>query len=416
MWTASDDAWLEDLFVMENARRTGLGRAMVLAAIDRAEERNCRRIELDVDDVNEAAVALYKDLGFAEKHGGAAIDGPPALRSFAALLAGAVLVHQLWWTGFTASPAHSVLIAAAIWSLGDPGRRLRPLAAVAVVVLALDWPRVSDHLLIVLAACVGMLLRPRWDDLAPLLRGEAILLYAAAAFAKLNTDFLDPAVSSAVPMAMRLPLAGDWVARPAIYGTIGVEASLAVLLAVPRTRRAGVVVGLLFHAVLALAGNVPFAAVMAAVYVAFVPGPRVPRLAPLALGGAWLLGVLVDPAPGVTSGGLGDGMRWTVAAALVVAAVRVGPALPVRGRMHPALGVILALLALNAAAPYLGLKRQYTFAPFSDLRTRPGDWNHLLVPEAVRVGSTQRAVPRGGFQIGRKATRSTERPPTMSVS
>ena len=72
IWTASDDAWLEDLFVAEEARRSGLGRAMVLAAIDRAEQRNCRRIELDVDDVNEPARALYKNLGFAEKHGGSA--------------------------------------------------------------------------------------------------------------------------------------------------------------------------------------------------------------------------------------------------------------------------------------------------------------------------------------------------------
>ena len=73
VWTASDDAWLEDLFVTEHARRAGLGRAMVLAAIDRAEQRNCRRIELDVDDVNEPARALYAGLGFAEKHGGAAL-------------------------------------------------------------------------------------------------------------------------------------------------------------------------------------------------------------------------------------------------------------------------------------------------------------------------------------------------------
>ena len=73
LWTASDDAWLEDLYVTEAARRSGLGRAMVLAAIDRAEQRNCRRIELDVDDVNGPARALYADLGFAEKHGGAAL-------------------------------------------------------------------------------------------------------------------------------------------------------------------------------------------------------------------------------------------------------------------------------------------------------------------------------------------------------
>ncbi len=77
IWTAADDAWLEDLFVTESARRTGLGRTMVLAALNRAEERNCRRIELDVDDVNEAAVALYKDLGFAQKHGGSALMVKP---------------------------------------------------------------------------------------------------------------------------------------------------------------------------------------------------------------------------------------------------------------------------------------------------------------------------------------------------
>ena len=73
LWTAAEDAWLEDLFVTEAARRTGLGKAMVLAAIDRAEQRNCRRIELDVDDANEPARALYRSLGFAEKHGGAAL-------------------------------------------------------------------------------------------------------------------------------------------------------------------------------------------------------------------------------------------------------------------------------------------------------------------------------------------------------
>ncbi len=56
----------------EEARRTGLGKAMVLGAIDRAEQRDCRRIELDVDDVNEPARALYQALGFAEKHGGSA--------------------------------------------------------------------------------------------------------------------------------------------------------------------------------------------------------------------------------------------------------------------------------------------------------------------------------------------------------
>ena len=72
IWTEAEDCWLEDLYVEEAARGTGLGRAMVQAAIGRARERGCRRIELDVDDANHPARALYESLGFAEKNNGSA--------------------------------------------------------------------------------------------------------------------------------------------------------------------------------------------------------------------------------------------------------------------------------------------------------------------------------------------------------
>jgi GNAT superfamily N-acetyltransferase len=64
VWTSADDCWLEDLFVLESARRTGLGRALVEACCDRARERGCRRIELDTNEDNEAALALYEACGF----------------------------------------------------------------------------------------------------------------------------------------------------------------------------------------------------------------------------------------------------------------------------------------------------------------------------------------------------------------
>ena len=70
VWTAAEDCWLEDLFVAEVARGSGLGKAVVEAAIGRAAARGCRRIELDVDDENAPARALYERLGFAEKNGG----------------------------------------------------------------------------------------------------------------------------------------------------------------------------------------------------------------------------------------------------------------------------------------------------------------------------------------------------------
>jgi ribosomal protein S18 acetylase RimI-like enzyme len=64
VWTGADDCWLEDLFVRDDARRGGVGRALVDAAVDRARARGCRRIELDVNEENRAALAFYRSLGF----------------------------------------------------------------------------------------------------------------------------------------------------------------------------------------------------------------------------------------------------------------------------------------------------------------------------------------------------------------
>lgn len=68
IWHAATDCWLEDLFVRERARRRGLGSALVEAAVNRARERGCRRIELDVSDANPAGWALYERHGFSADH------------------------------------------------------------------------------------------------------------------------------------------------------------------------------------------------------------------------------------------------------------------------------------------------------------------------------------------------------------
>jgi GNAT superfamily N-acetyltransferase len=64
VWKSAEDCWLEDLFVREEARRAGLGRALVEVALERARERGCKRIELDVNEDNTAARALYEACGF----------------------------------------------------------------------------------------------------------------------------------------------------------------------------------------------------------------------------------------------------------------------------------------------------------------------------------------------------------------
>jgi GNAT superfamily N-acetyltransferase len=70
VWWEAEDCWLEDLYVEDSARGIGLGRALVQAALDRARERGCRRVELDVNTGNATARALYESLGFATGKGG----------------------------------------------------------------------------------------------------------------------------------------------------------------------------------------------------------------------------------------------------------------------------------------------------------------------------------------------------------
>jgi ribosomal protein S18 acetylase RimI-like enzyme len=65
VWKAAPDAWVEDLFVRADARRSGLGDALITLATKVAAQRGARRIELDTNEDNVAALALYERHGFS---------------------------------------------------------------------------------------------------------------------------------------------------------------------------------------------------------------------------------------------------------------------------------------------------------------------------------------------------------------
>lgn len=65
VWTGAYDCWLEDLYVRADARRSGIGRALVGVAVERAGARGCRRIELDVNERNSQALGFYRSTGFS---------------------------------------------------------------------------------------------------------------------------------------------------------------------------------------------------------------------------------------------------------------------------------------------------------------------------------------------------------------
>jgi len=62
-WRAKRGLWLEDLFVLPEARRRGVGRALLQQIAAVARERDCARLEWSVLDWNELAIDFYRSLG-----------------------------------------------------------------------------------------------------------------------------------------------------------------------------------------------------------------------------------------------------------------------------------------------------------------------------------------------------------------
>ncbi len=63
-WTSALAAELEDVFVVREVRRRGVGLRLLEFAMARATERGCRSIGLNTNEHNEGALALYQRLGF----------------------------------------------------------------------------------------------------------------------------------------------------------------------------------------------------------------------------------------------------------------------------------------------------------------------------------------------------------------
>jgi len=64
-WTSALEAELEDVFVIREARRRGVGVQLMAFAMARATERGCRSVGLNTNERNEGALALYGRFGLA---------------------------------------------------------------------------------------------------------------------------------------------------------------------------------------------------------------------------------------------------------------------------------------------------------------------------------------------------------------
>jgi ribosomal protein S18 acetylase RimI-like enzyme len=74
IWTEGLECYLAELYVVPERRGHGLGRALMLAAIELARERGADSMDLNTGEQDAAARALYESLGFSRTEGKP--DGP----------------------------------------------------------------------------------------------------------------------------------------------------------------------------------------------------------------------------------------------------------------------------------------------------------------------------------------------------
>ncbi|MGV0810831.1 hypothetical protein ABQF34_02605 [Mycolicibacterium boenickei] len=297
--------------------------------------------------------------------------------------------------------------------------------ATGATVAVLNLPAASNHLVVSLlvalalgtAALWALATRhrqhsfvERWLAAARSPVGFVLLVvYFFTVFDKLNTAYFDPATScgnelfgqliwlNGVDSVVPSPTAGQFVAVVAV----AIEAAILVLLAVPRLRYWGVLLGVVFHSILAMASFYDFATVVFAVYVLLVP-PEVfagPGLRTTALRRLALAGFAAHVALSMLSNSADSprspiGLPWHTLLVLTWL-VAVGPLMYalLRGyratraagvespglRLQPVVLLLVPLLAVaNGLTPFLGLKTVSNYSMFSNLHTEEGTTNHLV--------------------------------------
>ncbi|WP_210438150.1 hypothetical protein [Nocardioides xinjiangensis] len=300
---------------------------------------------------------------------------------------------------------------------------VRVLAAAAALTLASVWlelPVTGNHWLLVgfiAAAVLVSLLRPDpWAWLSVTGRWLLLGFYSFAAFAKLNTGFLDPSVSCGVFYANQslssfgLPTFDSHgpLRAVAIIGPVLTELSVPVLLAFSRTRRAGVLLALIFHTIISLdVGQhfYDFTAALVALLCLFLPEstnagfearaarPSGLRTLGVVLAGACVTASLLPPVPPAVAVVklVGFAVWVPVAVWLILRTAHdgLGPAPQPMRLPGVAASALVTVVIVNGLTPYLEVKTSVAFNMYANLVTVAGETNHLVIRRTAHLRSVQ---------------------------
>lgn len=372
------------------------------------------------------------------------------LRLFTMTWAVAALFHlagnprPAFATGGAARSAVAVALGvAAVWVLFAPGSRRRRLVLCTLIPVSacVEAPIVGNHWVLATAVSAALLVADglaarrggtdTWRLFAPSARCVLLVAYVFAAFAKLNGDFFDPAVSCAV--FYQDQLVSSWglgvlsvegafeAGRVVAVGAALTELSVPVLLLLRRTRRLGVLVAVSFHGVLALDLSQhfwDFTAVLFACFLLFLDDEQLvalrrqahglagsvrPAVVRLMTTSGLLLALLAtlggasaSDTPWAVLGLLAGHLAWltlgvaaTVAVGLATLRTSPAPDAHVARLPHPVLALVPALVLLNGLTPYLELKTGFGWNMYSNLRTVDGQTNHLVLGRTLPLTDLQ---------------------------
>lgn len=317
--------------------------------------------------------------------------------------------------------------------------RLMVLSTAQVVAFAVQFPLVANHWTIaafvnagIVVSYIGIRISNNYSvgqlipKSAPYARVVFIVSYTAAAIAKLNETFLGTVHSCALTTMEHVL---DWAGIAAVvdaaprtvvtWGVASIELAIPTLLLVPSLRRFGIALAAVFHLALASTPVVvvmDFTLVVLALCVLFMPRdigsfltndvralqvrhPKLVRQLRKARVPITILLVSTTILLAVGRGALvGSGawafLTWGVFLTYGILVVSVGlialfsrhgkavasEVIGSEGGVSAPYWVLIALLVINAASPYVGLKTTSSFTMFSNLHTEGGTTNHLLLP------------------------------------